>query len=44
MPRSAGMRGSGLAQVRDNAVLHDADHLAHDRWTAGKQESQRVRS
>jgi hypothetical protein len=30
-------------QVRGNAAINDAEHLAHDRWTAGKQESQRVR-
>ena len=30
-------------QVRGNAAIHDAEHLAHDRRTPGKQESQRVR-
>ena len=29
-------------QVRGNAAVHDAEHVTHDRGTAGKQESQRV--
>jgi len=32
-----------LDQVRRNAAVYDAEHLAHDRRATGKQESQRVR-
>ena len=42
-PRRARMRGSGFDQVRGNAAIHDAEHLAHDRWTAGEHESRPVR-
>ena len=31
-----------LDQVRGNAAVHDAEHVTHDRGTAGKQESQRA--
>ncbi len=31
------------SQVRGNAAVNDAEHVAHDCWTAGKQKTQWIR-